>query len=253
MTAGDKIVVNPLLTNTPCEDQSPDPIEQEIPDLYPSCAVTRAMAKKAKLKDGIQDIDLTDTFIGQSFHDEISKSLSPSQTDFNNQRSDSDLSPSILIDQGRDQMSRSQFCQEHNSDPEILPLFERALDENEISQVPVCFYVKNDILMRKWRPPDVSAEDEWTINHQILVPKAYRPEILNLAHETPMSGHLGIIKTYHKILKHFYWPGLKSDVSQHCKSCHTCQMVGKPNETIPKANLQPIPAFDEPFSRIIIV
>ena len=43
--AGDKVVVNPLLTNTPWEDQLPDPIEQEIPDLYPSCAVTRAMAK----------------------------------------------------------------------------------------------------------------------------------------------------------------------------------------------------------------
>ena len=29
-------------------------------------------------------------------------------------------------------------------------------------------------------------------------------------------------------------------------------MVGKPNQVIPKAGLQPIPAFDEPFSRIII-
>jgi hypothetical protein len=29
-------------------------------------------------------------------------------------------------------------------------------------------------------------------------------------------------------------------------------MVGKPNQTIPKSNLQPIPAFEEPFSRIII-
>ena len=29
-------------------------------------------------------------------------------------------------------------------------------------------------------------------------------------------------------------------------------MVGKHNQTIPKANYQPIPAFDEPFSRIII-
>ena len=106
--------------------------------------------------------------------------------------------------------------------------------------------------MRKWHPPDVSADDEWTVNHQIVVPRAYRPEILNLAHETPMSGHLGVNKTYHKILNHFFWPGLKSDVSQHCKSCHTCQMVGKLNQTIPKASLQPIPAFDEPFSRIMI-
>ena len=106
--------------------------------------------------------------------------------------------------------------------------------------------------MRKWRPPDVSAEEEWTVNHQIVVPRIYRPEILNLAHDTPMSGHLGINKTYHKILNHFHWPGFKSDVSQFCKSCHTCQMVGKPNQTIPKAHLLPIPAFDEPFSRIII-
>ena len=77
--------------------------------------------------------------------------------------------------------------------------------------------------MRKWRHPAVSAEDEWTVNHQIVVPMSYRPEILNLAHETPMLGHLGVNKTYHKIPNHFYWPGLKSDVSQHCKSCHTCQ------------------------------
>ena len=61
--AGYKVVVDPLLTSTPCVDQPPDPIEQEIPDLYPSYAVTRAMAKKAKLNHGMQDIDLTDTSV----------------------------------------------------------------------------------------------------------------------------------------------------------------------------------------------
>ena len=67
--AGDMFVVNPLLTIMPCIDQPPDPSEQEIPDLYPSCAVTRAMAKKAKQNDG--EIDLTDTFLGQSFKQEV--------------------------------------------------------------------------------------------------------------------------------------------------------------------------------------
>ena len=101
--AGDKVVVNPLLTSTPCVDQPPDPIEQEIPDLYPSCAVTRAMAKKAKLYDGMQDINLTDTLIGQCFNKEISTSLSPSQSDIqtdpSNLRSGSenDLSPSTQM------------------------------------------------------------------------------------------------------------------------------------------------------------
>ena len=170
-------MVDPLLTSTPCVDQPPNPIEQEIPDLYPSCAVTRAMAKKAKQNNGMQDINLADTLIGQSFNDEISNSLSPSQadiqTDFDTSRSNLDLSPSI----SNDQLSRSQLCKEQHNDPEISSLFDRALDENEMSQVPVCYYVKNDNLMRKWRPPDVSADEEWTVNHQIVVPRAYRPEI----------------------------------------------------------------------------
>ena len=114
--AGDKVVVNPLLTSSPCVDQPPDPIEQEIPDLniYPSCAVSRAMAKKAKQNDGMQDIVLIDTLIGKSFNDEISNSLSPSQSDiqadFDTSRSNTDLSPSISNDQGHDQLSRSQLC-----------------------------------------------------------------------------------------------------------------------------------------------
>ena len=41
------------------------------------------------------------------------------------------------------------------------------------------------------------------------------------------------------------------DVSLFCKPCRTYQMVGKPNQIIPKAHVQPIPAFEEPFSRII--
>ena len=103
-----------------------------------------------------------------------------------------------------------------------------------------------------WENGAFLADDEWAVIHQIVVSKIYRSEILSLAHETPMSGHLGVNKTYHKILNHFYWPGLKTDVSNYCRSYHTCQVVGKPNQVIPKAGLQPITAFDKPFSRIII-
>ena len=254
--AGDKVVVNPLVTDTPCMDQSPDPIEQELPDLYPSCAVTRAMAKKAMLTENQSDIDLTDSFIGQSFKNEITKSLSHNlpehQTYSNDSVSVSDHFPSSLVEEGHDIRSRSQLSKEQHKDPEISPLFQKAVCETDLAQDPICFYIKNGILMRKWRSPEIPADDEWAVNHQIVVPKIYRSEILSLAHETPLSGHLGVNKTYHKILNHFYWPGLKSDVSNYCRSCHTCQVVGKPNQVIPKAGLQPIPAFDEPFSRIII-
>ena len=204
------------------------------------------------LKNSYSDIDLMDTFIGQSFNNEIKKSLDLSLSDTQTDLSMSCHSPLKSIDQGHDTLSKSQLIQEQQTDPEISKLIFRALPEDEISQVPMCYYIKNGILMRKWRPFDVPADDEWAVYHQIVVPKSYRHEILSIAHESPMSGHLGINKTYHKIINHFYWPGLKSDVSEYCKTCHTCQMVGKPNQTIPKAQLQPIPAFDEPFSRILI-
>ena len=89
--AGDKVVVNPLLTNIPFMDRSPDPIEQELPDLYPSCAVTRAMAKKAMLTENQSDIDLTDSFIGQSLKNEITKSLSHNLPEHQTDSNDSTL------------------------------------------------------------------------------------------------------------------------------------------------------------------
>ena len=65
-----------------------------------------------------------------------------------------------------------------------------------------------------------------------------------------MGGHLGINKTYSKITKH-YAPNLAL-CCRICKTYHICQIVGKPNQNIPVAPLKPIPAFDEPFSKVII-
>ena len=82
-------------------------------------------------------------------------------------------------------------------------------------------------------------------------PKNCREEILNLAYGLVMAGHLGINKTYHKILTHFYWPGMKKDV-EFCRSCHVCQLVGKPNQPVPSAPLQPTPVCGEPFSHVLV-
>ena len=122
----------------------------------------------------------------------------------------------------------------------------------ELVKVPVGYYVQNGVLMQKWRPPNVPASKEWSAVHQIIVPKVYQCEILKLAHESSMGGHLGISKTYGKITKHFYRPQIRHCVAEFCKTCHICQMVGKPNQKIPVAPLKPIPAFEERFSKVII-
>ena len=97
--------------------------------------------------------------------------------------------------------------------------------------------------MRKWRPTQRPADEEWSIVHQIVIPPCYRDEILRIAHEIPVAGHLGIRKTQARVMAHFYWPKLHQDVVEFCKTCHTCQMVGKLQPSIKPAPMIPIPAF----------
>ncbi|XP_077977779.1 uncharacterized protein LOC144433347 [Glandiceps talaboti] len=149
-------------------------------------------------------------------------------------------------------LSRDRLIREQERDPELIELSKRSISLKEVDTVPVCYYKKDGLLMRKWRPPDALVSDEWRIVNQIVVPKLYRRDILSLAHDSLMSGHLGVNKTYNKILNHFYWPKLRQDVAKYCRSCHACQVVGKPNQKIPVAPLKPIPAFSEAFSRVLI-
>lgn len=76
--------------------------------------------------------------------------------------------------------------------------------------------------------------------------------MLELAQEHLWSGHLGITKTYNRVLKHFFWPGMNGDVVHFCKSCSVCQVVGKPNQVVPPAPLKPTTAIGEPFEHVIV-
>ena len=88
--------------------------------------------------------------------------------------------------------------------------------------------------------------------HQIVVPNKCRQDLLNLAHNTPFAGHLGVRKTLERLRAEFFWPMMATDVAGYVKCCHTCQVVGQPNRPPPKSPLIPIPITQPPFSRLII-
>lgn len=76
---------------------------------------------------------------------------------------------------------------------------------------------------------------------KIVIPKPNRLKILQDCHNNPLSGHLGIYKTYYRVLSRYYWPKLKADVAKFVSKCKTCaeqkpeqkltagQMGSKPN------------------------
>ena len=122
----------------------------------------------------------------------------------------------------------------------------------ELDDHGICYYLKDGLLMRKYRPPEVRADEAWRIVNQIVLPQCYRTEVISMAHDIPLASRLGVNKTNEIILAHFFWPGIRQTVAQYCKTCKICQIVGNPNQKIQRAPLQPIPAFDEPFSNVII-
>ena len=80
----------------------------------------------------------------------------------------------------------------------------------------------------------------------------YRNDLLQLAHEVPLAGHLGINKTYDKLIRHFYWPGIKTSTKKFFNSCDTGQKTGKPKPGIAIAPLKPITIKERLFERVII-
>ena len=226
--AGGK-VFSPTLVAEPLDENCSD---EKIPDdvVYPACVVTRAMSKhnKDRVMSEQDDIDISQTFMCnlEDEHRAIKDGQSHSQSPGDDKCVDSipDFS-----------FSRDQLRLEQERDPEIVLLKEKALPMDEIKKVPIGYFVENEILMRKWRPSDGPADGEWNVVNQVVVPKVYRPEILKLAHDIPLGGHLGVHKTKDKIMRNFFWPGIRKEVAEFCKTCHTCQMIGKSNSLIPVA------------------
>ena len=70
-------------------------------------------------------------------------------------------------------LSHDKLVIEQENHPTLSKLGQRALPQQEAKQIPVCFYKQNGVLMRKWRPPDAPVDEEWTVVHQIIVPKVY--------------------------------------------------------------------------------
>ena len=118
----------------------------------------------------------------------------------------------------------------------------------------MCYYTKSVILMKKFSPSDVKLDESWRIRHQIVLPQSYCDNVLSIAHDIPLAGHLGVNKTTDRILQQFFWPGIRGSIAKHCKTCHTTHAKWWVSLTrrYPVLPYIPISAFDEAFSKVII-
>ena len=204
--AGDKVRVEPVVSEKPHESPETESLEDEFPGLFPACVTTRSMTKKQATMDEFDALGLDKTFM----------------TDIDSDSDTTELPQEFTIKSNRESLIQAQ-----DSDHVVSQLKEQALSSEEADKVPVCYTLISGVLVRKWRCP--LDPGDYEAREQIVVPVSLRAQVLELAHDHPMAGHLAVRKTKTRLLEHFWWPGISKDVSEHCRTCDTCQVVGKPN------------------------
>jgi len=165
--AGGRIIESPRVSEE--LQMKCDEVEQ-IPELFPVCAVTQAMARARSSptsppeQDDIhipgnsedQPLSLSDTFLGKSSID--TPTLSSSANPLANEVEVSNV------------LSRQDLIREQEGDPEIMSLSKYAVEEKEAAVESNCYFWKKGVLMRKWRSPVIPASDEWKVFYQIILP-----------------------------------------------------------------------------------
>ena len=77
---------------------------------------------------------------------------------------------------------------------------------------------------------------------RIIPPAVDRQKLFEEVHAGPFSEHLREAKIHSELSRHYWWPGMHTDIAQLCCSCLTCAAhnVGRPV----KSPLTPIPVND---------
>ncbi|UYV63475.1 hypothetical protein LAZ67_2004171, partial [Cordylochernes scorpioides] len=83
----------------------------------------------------------------------------------------------------------------------------------------------------------------------MMIPKHLRSEVIADLHDAPTARHLGFARTYDKVKKRFYWPGLYRTVRQYVSHCRECQRRKKLPRR-PAGQLVSIPPIEKPFYKV---
>lgn len=210
----------PIVTDSPSSLLEQVDVDKQFPDVFVTCAVTRAMSKNVvenQDKEPRQIRDRRKVFPNLSL-----------------------LFPTV---------SRQELVVAQREDPSLKEMFSEVLAPEEVASAMSGCFVEDGLLLRKWlsgREVPIGEPYE-----QVVVPMSLRDTVLRWAHGD-VVGHLGVNKTYNHLLRYFYWPQLKKDVRRFIKTCSTCQLTGKPNQCLKPAPLYPIPVIDTPFQHLII-
>lgn len=161
--------VLPQVVTVPGKTAVHDCVEKN-PDVFPTCAITRAMLRKGGRSFSPAEYELSDSFFVN-----LESEKSPESIE---RLSVIDLSgPDRKIYKSMSESacsSRTKLIAAQKADMSLVSLFRSASSDINIDKEPQCFFFQDGVL-RKWRPYNVP--DHGNSVHQIVMPVEYRDKI----------------------------------------------------------------------------
>ena len=142
-------------------------------------------------------------------------------------------------------VTESSFASEQRKDPTIKPWFDLLekgqlpADDKEARAMKLVqeYYIIQDNKLyhlsgqtRKYREP---------VQQRLVVPAPLRSEVLKECHDSVLSGHFGVARTFDQVRKRYFWTGMFKDVENWVKSCKLCASKKSSTQLAP-GELQPI-------------
>jgi len=144
------------------------------------------------------------------------------------------------------------FCKHHMS----IKVFNIDSIHNNIDQkVKHAQYPKQETL-KQWAPVhNLTLQDGTHWHHRttlvVVADNKLRRGVISLFHDHVAAGHTGITKTLQLIAPYFWWPNMKTFVTEYIKGCATCQIT-KVNTHPAHPSLFPITPIEnaQPFKTV---
>ena len=116
-------------------------------------------------------------------------------------------------------LSAKQMIQLQKNDLHARNIVDKLRKEKDNTKM---FIMHDGVLCRLW------IEEKETFRCT-FVPEVLRDPLLVLVHN--QNGHNGGRCTYMALKKMYYWPGMKSEVFKHCKTCKECMLQNQANNS----------------------
>ncbi|TWW54068.1 Retrovirus-related Pol polyprotein from transposon 412, partial [Takifugu flavidus] len=157
--AGGQVSPTPIVVDVPVVINASSE-NQESPEVFPACAVTRAQAKE-------YGEDLADVF----FFTDRPTSSEATESQIGHQHAASLSTKAMELP-----ATREEFIKAQQNDETLQNCLSSVLGVEQEKGQKVVYFMDRGLLVRCWRQ-DASGDGDWSTAYQVMVPTAYRPQV----------------------------------------------------------------------------